>query len=320
MKAPLLFLAAAALLPAVLRADHEDFVTINANASPDYAHRKSAHGAPARETYVFYQGRFFGETNDPTLQRLSFLDIARILAPDLAKQNYFPTKDAKNADLVIVVNWGSTLTDPSQDPNDTERQFQFEDKMKAIQDYNASFAAGGGPDPADIQFQMTIARGDQFAAQVAASYNARILGYTTILNKELAHSWAYSDGLSAKAESYLADLNQERYFVVLLAYDYQELQRAHRSNVQAAIMGGAAYAAASTTSLQREGTAARPVWSVRMNIRAAGNNFATALPAMADLASDYFGKQLDDLATARASVGSRAHVDVGEARVVGDAR
>ena len=109
---------------------------------------------------------------------MAFADVARMLAPDLAKQNYFPARDAAGADLVIVVNWGSTLTDPSQDPNDTERQFQFSSQMSDIQDYNSSFAAHQGPDPAPITSDMTLTRNDEFSAQVAASYNARLLGYT----------------------------------------------------------------------------------------------------------------------------------------------
>jgi hypothetical protein len=320
MKIPAVFLAAAALLPAVLRADHQDFITVNANASRNYTQRKFVDGVPQRETYAFYQGDFFGETNDPSLQRLSFDAIARILAPELAKQNYFPSRDYKAADLLIVVNWGTTATDPSQDNTDTEHQFQFTDKMQAIQAYNTAFNAGQMVDPAPINFQMTITRNNELSAQVAASKNAELLGYTSALNEEMRHSWAYMDGLSAKAESYLADLAQERYFVVLLAYDYQAMQRAHRADVQAALLGGQALARGKTTAVHQAASAPLPVWSVRMNIRAVGNNFTQALPAMAEVASDYFGKQLDQLATARASVGSRSHVEIGDTKVMIDAK
>ena len=317
----MILLAAAAILPAALHADHQDFITVNANATHSYAERKIVNGTPQRETYAFFEGKFFGETNDPTLKRLSFNDIVRILAPDLAKQNYFPAKDYKAADLVIVVNWGSTYTDPTQDPNDTERQFQFDAQMSNIKSYNSDFTVGSGPDPSDIQATMTMGRNDSFTAQAAASHNAQLLGYTKALNKELAHSWAYTDGLSAKAESYLADLNQERYFVVLLAYNYQDIQRAHRDSRHIALLGGAAFASASTVTVQREAVAAPlPVWSVRMNIRAAGNSFDQALPAMSEVASDYFGKQMDQLATARASVGSRSHVEIGDTKVMIDTR
>jgi hypothetical protein len=316
MKTKIVLLAAAALLPALLRADHEGFVTVSASATKGYAQRKFVDGIPQRQSYVFYEGKFFGQTNDPSLQRVSFIDVARMLAPDLAKQSYFPTRDAKAADLLIVVNWGSTLTDPSQDGADPERQFEFQEKMQSIRDYNTVFSSGSGnADPAPITFQMMIGRTDQFSAQVAASYNARLLGYTTTLNKEIARSWAYPDGLSAKAESYLADLNQERYFVVIVAYDYQELQRHHRGDDMRAAMGTPQFAVTSA-SRRDPGAPPTPLWTVRMNIRASGNNFTQALPAMSAVAAEYFGKQMDGLATSRASVGSTGHVEVGPTKVM----
>jgi hypothetical protein len=181
---------------------------------------------------------------------------------------------------------------------------------------------GGVPDPNKINFHLMIGRTDQYSAQVSASDNALLLGYTTALNKEVAHSWAYQDGLSAKAESYLSDLAQERYFVVLLAYDYREMKRTHRNaDVQATLMGGSAFrSTASTATIHQTTAPPLPVWSVRMNIRAAGNNFARALPAMSGMAADYFGKQMDDLVTAQASIGSRAHVEIGETKVIGEGK
>jgi hypothetical protein len=318
MKTKIVLLAAAALFPAILRADHASFVTVNASASKGYTQRKFSNGAAQRQTYVFYQGKFFGETNDPALQRMTFLDVAKVLAPDLAKQNYFPTRDAGAADLLIVVNWGSTLTDPTQNSADPERQFQFQDKMQSIRDYNSVFSTGSGnADPSPITFQMMIGRNDQFSAQVAASYNARLLGYTDALNREMNHSWAYQDGLSAKAESYLADLNQERYFVVLMAYDFRELRRSHRADDARAAMGSPQFAATTTTALRKSDSAPNPLWSLRMNIRADGNNFSEALPAMSAIAAEYFGKQMDGLATAQTSVGVNGHVEIGETRVLG---
>lgn len=316
MKTKAILLAAATFLPAALRADHSGFVTVNATASKGYVQQKFVNGAPQRQTYVFFQGKFFGETRDPSLERLSFMDVAKILAPDLAKQNFFPTRDARSADLLIVVNWGSTLTDPSQDAADPERQFQFQDKMQSIRDYNASYSAGGAPDPSPIEFQMMITRNDQFSAQVAASHTAQLLGYTDALNREIKRSWAYQDGLSAKAESYLADLNQERYFVVLMAYDFQELQRSHHAADMRTAMGTPQYGP-TATALRKGEAAPNPVWSVRMNIRADGNNFAEALPAMSAIAAEYFGKQMDGLTTSQTSVGSTGHVEIGETKVLG---
>ena len=77
------------------------------------------------------------------------------------------------------------------------------------------------------------------------------------------------------AEARLTELNEPRYFVALLAYDYQKL----RNGTSA---GGAK-------------SAPQPVWSVRFNASADNNNFMKALPAMSRIAASYFGRQLDEL-------------------------
>src|SRR5476649_639204 len=106
-----LFVVAAVLpLAAVLRADHQDFVVINASASPAYTQRKFVDGVPQQQTYALFQGKFFdGQTRDPSVDHSTFLAVAKVLAPDLAKQRYFPARAAAAADLLIVVNWGTTV-------------------------------------------------------------------------------------------------------------------------------------------------------------------------------------------------------------------
>jgi hypothetical protein len=271
-----------------------------ANASKGYTQNKFADGSPKPESYVFFQGRFFAGTPDRSIERATFLDIARTLAPDLAKQNYLPAQDVGAADLFIVVNWGTTMIEPGSDPSEVEKQYEFDQLKKSVSTYNtayAEYAAGGAyADPAEITFNMMISRADQVSAQSYAGFNARLLGYTDALNREMASSGASPDGLSAAAETHLSDLTQERYFVILLAYDYRQMQRS------------------------RSAPGAKPpspLWSVRMNIRADGNNFTESLPAMSQVASDYFGKATGDLVTTRASVGSRANTQIGPAEVVG---
>jgi hypothetical protein len=289
-------LLAAVLAPAALRADHADFVVVNANASKAYAQRKFVNGVPKPETYVFYQGRFFpGDTRDGSLSRATFMDIAKVLAPSLAKHNYLPTRDVKAADLVIVVNWGTTMTDFGG-KSVPETQFQFQQEVSDIQSYNAAIAAGQAPDPSPITFDLMIDQANATSALKFAESNASLLGYTDAVHKEEVGQWASPDGLTSEAESHLSDLNEPRYFVILLAYDYQQM-----------IHAGAA-----------AGTQPRPLWSLRMNIRAAGNSFTEALPAMSRVAADYFGQQLDNLLSAQTDVGRNARVQVGPVKVLND--
>jgi hypothetical protein len=294
-----LLLAAAGLLAPRLRADHEDFVVISATASKAYTQHKYAAGAPRPESYVFYQGRYLGgATRDPSIDHDSFLAIARTLAPDLAKQNYLPLRTSRPAaaDLLIVVNWGTTVTDPMYDKTNPETQFQLEDLTSSIRDFNAGGAGGMG----NLNAQLAISDVNQQAQESEMAANSRLLGYDTALEKEGRMAWATPDGMTALEASHLSDLIDERYFVILLAYDYQKLQRA----------------SAAAAARHQAAPQPKPVWSLRMNIRAAGNNFVEALPAMSQAASNYFGKQLDDLVTTQAAIGSQSHVEVGEPKVL----
>src|SRR6478735_5991063 len=86
-------------------------------ANPTYVERKFADGAPKRETCVFMMGgRFDGTTVDRTFERTSFREIVEVLAHKLTQQNYWPTKEVKDADLLLVVHWG--VTSPRTSLND----------------------------------------------------------------------------------------------------------------------------------------------------------------------------------------------------------
>jgi hypothetical protein len=75
-----------------------------------------------------------------------------------------------------------------------------------------------------------------------------------------------------------AELEEDRYFVVLTAFDYQKLVKEKKSKF---------------------------LWEVRFSIREHGNQFDKRLPAMISLASDYFGRDSQGL----------HHLDVPEGKV-----
>jgi hypothetical protein len=306
-------LVAAALPRLALRADHEDFVIVSATANKAYTEHKFAHGSPRPETYVLYQGKFFGGmTHDPSVEHTTFMAIAKTLAPDLAKQNYLPTRDARAANLLIVVNWGTTMNDPLNDKSNTQYQFELKDLMSAVGTYNAGMAstAGGTAGVAaisNLNINLAQADTDTISQESDLSRNARLLGYTGALAKEGEMDWATPSGVSSAESSHLQDLLTERYFVILQAYDYQKLQRDHPAHPGAQLVSDRPRAAAGPP---------QPVWSVRMNIKADGNNFTEALPAMSHEAAGYFGKQMDDLVDRQSSVGSQSRVDVGAPKVI----
>lgn len=304
MRHKLLLLAALAASQSGLIAEHADYVTVNATAAPSYVRPKLASGAPKPETYVFYEGKFFsGATRDPSMARTSFAEIVKNLAPGLARQNYLPTKDVKNADLLIVVNWGMTTTEPGAGKSDTEKQFELQDLYNSVNSYNASLSADGGSgDVSDITANMMVARTNQLSSQAYTGINARLLGYEATLKKEDKMSWVSLSGAGAEQEAHLADLLEERYFVILLAYDYQKLLKGNQPDKPLATKPG---------EPQK-----RPIWVVRVNIAANGNNFPLALPAMTRVAADYFGKQVEGLKTEQTDTGRRGTVEIGDTKVM----
>jgi hypothetical protein len=332
------------LLPAALHADHSDFVVVSATASKAYTQTKFVNGVPKPETYVFYEGKYFGGlTRDPSIAHTKFMDIAKVLAPNLAKQNYLPTKNTKAADLLIVVNWGTTVTDETAKKSDPNTSFALTDAIQAVAAYNSMVGAGAAPNVAasgdspylgsagqaldQLTFDLGQNQASAMSAHSFAESNAKLLGYTNALNKEMATQWASANGLNSEAESHLADLGEERYFVVLLAYDYQKILSDGKvvsaqpgMSAGGSVRGqlnslGSGMTSAQFTHDDVTPSQPKPVWEVRINIRADGNNFVEALPAMSKVAADFFGKQEDNLKTEETNVG-KYWVEVGPVKVI----
>ena len=85
------------------------------------------------------------------------------------------------------------------------------------------------------------------------------------------------------------ELNEERYFVILMAYDYQYMKKQHKS---------------------------RLLWATRISVRSPGNNFIEAMPALVEAGANVYGRQVDGLV--RVDAGERGgRVDLGELKVMG---
>ena len=83
-------------------------IYVHTEASQEYLDQKPS---DKPESYYFFQGLHFkGYINDKSLQDTEFIDIARGLAPHLAKQDYWPAQSKETCHLLLVVNWGTTST------------------------------------------------------------------------------------------------------------------------------------------------------------------------------------------------------------------
>jgi hypothetical protein len=254
----------------------DDSVAVAAGADRDYVAQKFGALKGARpETFVFAQGRFFGGyLRDSTLEHTDFLKIARTLTPSLAKQKYFPSADAGNADLLLVVHWG--ITSVEEDPG--HGQTELDQLQKDGAAYNAKFSSGTGgaskggvADPGYVGSDLAIAFGQSSQAGSALADNARLLGYDSELRKEEYRSIGTASGMTELDRRLREEIADERYFVILMAYDYKSVKAG------------------------KKGVKAKLLWSTHFSVRALGFNFAQALPAMSMVASNYFGHQVDGL-------------------------
>jgi hypothetical protein len=247
MATGLLFGCAAALAIPPFTADWSNSNTITAvssRAAQAYARTKLPSGSFQRESYAFGNGGYYGApTSDNTISNESFTDVARVIAGPLADQNYVPTKDPNKANLLIMVYWGATSG--TADPYS---------KNYIPPQYDEVMPSGSGA------FGGVVFSSTPYGGTIADSQNAAILGYDTALAEATPHP-----GLiyQVKRDDLIDDIVESRYFVVLMAYDFQVLWKEKKH---------------------------RLLWESRFSVREQGNDFKKLLPAMVKYASQYFGQ------------------------------
>lgn len=248
-----------------------DLVTVHSAASEHYLARKFGVEGPLPETYIFVQGKYFGgASRDRTITNTDFSSIALMLAGDLTRQNYYPIKDPTTADLLLVVHWGTTLV-----PEDFDALEQMQDQFNS-----------GEMSEDEINFFQLMRETDAMSVDYSVGYNARLLGYTDAFAMERKKLTA--SGVTAREHDLKHQLIQERYFIIVMAYDYHVL---------------------------REKKEKRLLWSTRFSMRTPGKNFAEALPAMTRVAGDYFGTELRNLETKRTHIGE-GRIEMSEIEVI----
>ena len=298
------FLSAWAL---VSTASAERLVVGRGTAEPAYLEqRRLPDGTTRRETYVFMPGiQRIGMTADRSLEKKPFPEIARVLAPDLKRQNYHPAESAERADLLLVVHWGVTdRIDRDEDLNlsnlDAVRELrdQIEESLQREQavvsgDGSASdlmntllgAEAGRRSDAeARISHETATLRNAARGFHGAGGTNAQILGLAPVLSRE-RNSILASDRHRALHEM----TTEERYFVVVMAYDLPALLKSGK--------------------LRRQ-------WTARASIRSGGVNFHTAIERISTIAGTFFGARTDDVVMERAGA-RQGRVELGEFKIIG---
>lgn len=252
----------------------ERLVTVRATADTIYSQRRSASSPPKPETYVFAKGEYFpGVTYDATLNKMPFEKIAQILAFDLQRQNYLPTKSLEAADLLIVVHWGVTMGNDrgaalaALDLDSLRQAGEGVDlaRQALAGDTSGELTSLGIVEAAEAALRSTVQSTDMMhqGDDLRAESNAELLGFKSALNAESNSLFETEQGRTLRAM-----IDEERYFMIMIAYDAPKF---------------------------REGKK-RKLWISRMSIRSAGVNFKIAMDRMSNAGGKYFGTRQTELA------------------------
>ena len=244
-----LFDATAAAAPLRAIAVNAD-TSVNARVYNGYERVRGSDRKFKTETYTFGEGGLQGAgPKDKSIDELSFERIAHEIAPALKAQGYVSGTDVEKTDLLLMVYWGSSQSDDH---------------------------------PAVIAQEMFDPTNHSFRDQLNRQ-NAGVLGFREALGVQSPAGFQ-----SSRAKDLLDDLEESRYWVVLVAVDLRIMLSERRT---------------------------KPLWSIRYNMRSRGTNFTSALPQMTQFASHYFGR--DSHGLVNPSTGkTQGKVELGEQRVI----
>jgi hypothetical protein len=254
-------------------------VAVSANAEINYTQRKFDGPKVLPESYVLMEGtQVRGDTADRSIDHLPFRRIAEQLAPELARQQFWPAPDAASADLLIVVHWGTTSVRPTMAEMKGVTTFYvdepLEKKLEQLQTIGndpivSAWAGMSSEFDRKLAFdQLERATGlQELAAEQART--ARMLGYTQTLDQLVERSFSSDEEVGLRA-----DMGGERYFIILRAYDLK--------------------------APLASGEKRRAVWTTHLNMRSPGRNFKTALAVMGHAGKEFFGRTTGTVQTVRA--------------------
>jgi hypothetical protein len=289
-------IVATALLSANLaEAAKDSLVTaVFSSTSNGYTRKFREDGSPKPQYYALARGRYLpGISKDRTIDGIEFPKVAGTIAEFLGRQGYFLAENSKSAELLLLITWGTTVPF-----GDGTYRAGLDGLVSAVNNAQmAGAAAGGERSPDGIQSPGAAVAG---AAQSALEsqllqmqmfeemrmqanlHNGRLLGYVEEINDR--NNPSRFAGAGTAYDELIEDLESERYFVIVQAFDFRAAQKGE----------------------------VKPLWVTRMSVQRQGNKFDRDFAAMVSQASQFFGRESGRLIR-RYREGT---VTLGELRVV----
>ena len=257
-------------------------VFIDSEASNTYNEVKESDGGAKYETYVFIKGNFYdGDFADKSLITASFEEVAATLAENMKQRNYYPSSTPSEGDLLIVVHYGTTSVE-----SDLEELFML--------DATDPYAQGENSEGSEEEPGFSEVYSDDFVDLADLSdfgSNNTVQHQRTMRNNRLGISKALNRKNITSTEEFdlRVEMQDERYFIILMAYDYEKLRSENEREL---------------------------LWTTRFSVPSIGTNFEDAYPALARAASAFYGTSLEKYAKQSTHFGTGT-VDIGTLETVG---
>lgn len=247
-------------------------VFIDSEASVAYNEKKESDNGATYETYVFIKGNFYGgDISDKSLRNVTFEEVVGTVGESMKQRNFYPSASADQGNLLVVVHYGSTSV-----PQDLAELFGTEmDDPYGEQGIDAEEPAIN-----DTYFD-DLKRLSEFGHNNQAGMNNSKLGIGRALNRKNINTTEEFD--------LRVELEDERYFIILMAYDYEKLRNTKEQEL---------------------------LWTTRFSLPSVGTNFEDAYPALARAASSHYGTSLDRYAKSSTHFGTGS-VEIGTLETVG---
>jgi hypothetical protein len=263
----------------------EGVTAVASRVSKGYVRTRLPDGSFQPEEYAFGNGgRLDGPFRDASIDNLGFLDVARVIASALRAQNYIPAKNLKTEKLLIMVHWGTTAAPDSFAT--TPGVLDYE--SATVQQASPAAGAASPAAAAALWLAMSQMSLENMQRKRIDFKNAMMLGYDSedLIGTDFGDFAGHSGVLGMHRDELLFEIEENRYFVVLIAYDFQLYWKEKKL---------------------------KALWETRFSINEPRNFFDKALPAMAQYASNYFGQDSNGLLRKHVPGGQ---VEVGEPTLV----